>query len=174
MPKAGSHCGVQTFSSWCNSPTSSRPAPRPWALSWPPRPQNRGVCCTLRRVFLGRPGPGGCALCTIRYGFRGHQPGWSQKTGAVFSPYCTRALNTRLKVKCLSRNLARRESKTEDPARPTHSLKLSLSCAHRRVQVKKGNAQDFRTFSLSFLAAVLGEERVFVVDYGLISGFPSV
>ena len=140
----------------------------------PPGPRNTVLCCILQTIFLGRSGPGGSALCTIRFGFRGHQPGWSQKTGAAFCPYCARALNARLKVKCFSRNLARKESKTEDPARPTPSLRLSLSCARRRAEVKKVNLQDFRTFSQSFLAAVLGEERVLVVNYKLISGFPSV
>lgn len=149
---------------WCNSPTSARPVPRPQTL--PPSLLGHGTGRLLHPPHSLPWKAWAWGLCSLQYKVRFPRPPArleSKDRGCIF-PYCACALNARLKVKCFSRNLARRESATEDPARPTRSLRLSLSCARRRAEVKKVNLQDFRTFSQSFLAAVLGEERLLVVN----------
>lgn len=164
MPQAGSLCAVQTaqFPGVTHLPALS-PCAGLRLRPEPPRPRDTVVCCVLHSLPWKAWARELCSLhCKVRLP-RPPARLESKDRGCIF-PYHARALDARLKVKCFSRNLARRESATEDPARPTHSLRLSLSCARRRAEGKKVNLQDFRTFPQSFLAAVLGEERVLVVN----------
>lgn len=59
--------------------------------------------------------------------------------------------NTLLRATCFSRNLARKGSKTEAPARLNLSLRLYYHML-TGAELKKVNLQDLRTFSQSFLA----------------------
>lgn len=86
----------------------------------------------------------------------------SKDGGCIFSLLCM-CFECTPKSKMLLQESGEKGKQNGRSCQTHRSRRFSLSCAHRRAEIKEVNLQDLRTFSRSFLAVILGEERVVIM-----------